>query len=100
MLIIDPLFRIALIAVDLYIWVVIIGAVLSWLIAFNVVNTSNRFVYTVADFLYRITEPALRPIRRLLPNLGGIDVSPIVLILVLIFLQMVLGNVHRALLNG
>ncbi len=100
MLIIDPLFRIALIAVDLYIWVVIIGAVLSWLIAFNVVNTSNRFVYTVSDFLYRITEPALRPIRRWLPNLGGIDISPIVLILVLIFLQMILGNVHRALLNG
>ncbi len=100
MIIIDPLFRITLIAVDLYIWIVIIGAVLSWLIAFNVVNTSNRFVYTVADFLYRITEPALRPIRRWLPNLGGIDLSPIVLILALIFLQMVLGNVHRALLNG
>ena len=100
MLIIDPLFRIALIAVDLYIWVVIIGAVLSWLIAFNVVNTSNRFVYTVSDFLYRITEPALRPIRRWLPNLGGIDISPIVLILALILLQMILGNVHRALLNG
>ena len=100
MIIIDPLFRIMLIAVDLYIWIVIIGAVLSWLIAFNVVNTSNRFVYTVSDFLYRITEPALRPIRRWLPNLGGIDISPIVLILALIFLQMILGNVHRALLNG
>ena len=100
MIIIDPLFRIALIAVNLYIWIVIIGAVLSWLIAFNVVNTSNRFVYTVADFLYRITEPALRPIRRWLPNLGGIDISPIVLILALIFLQMVLGNVHGALVNG
>ncbi len=100
MIIIDPLFRIVLIAVDLYIWIVIIGAVLSWLIAFNVVNTSNRFVYAVTDFLYRITEPALRPIRRWLPNLGGIDISPIVLILALIFLQMVLGNLHRAILNG
>ncbi len=100
MIIIDPLFRIAAIAIDLYIWIVIIGALLSWLIAFNVVNTSNRFVYTVADFLYRITEPALRPIRRVLPNMGGIDLSPIALILALIFLQMVLGNVHRALLSG
>lgn len=100
MIIIDPLFRIAAIAIDLYIWIVIIGALLSWLIAFNVVNTSNRFVYTVADFLYRITEPALRPIRRVLPNMGGIDISPIALILALIFLQMVIGNVHRALLSG
>ncbi len=100
MIIIDPLFRIAAHVIDLYIWVVIISALLSWLIAFNVVNTSNRFVYTVADFLYRITEPALRSIRRILPNFGGIDLSPIVLILALIFLQMVLGNVHHALLSG
>ena len=100
MIIIDPLFRIAFIAIDLYVWVIIIGAVLSWLIAFNVLNTSNRFVYTVADFLYRVTEPALRPIRRRMPNLGGIDISPIILILGLIFLQMVLANVHRALLHG
>ncbi len=71
--------------VTLYIWILIVSAVLSWLIAFNVVNTSNRFVYTAADFLYRITEPALRPIRRLLPNLGGIDISPVVLILLLWF---------------
>ncbi len=73
--------------VTLYIWILIFSAVLSWLIAFNVVNTSNRFVYTAADFLYRITEPALRPIRRVLPNLGGIDVSPVVLILLLWFLR-------------
>lgn len=73
--------------ITLFIWVVIISAVLSWLIAFNVVNTSNRFVYTVADMLYRITEPALRPIRGFMPNLGGIDISPIILILLLIFLR-------------
>ncbi|MBK20310.1 MAG: hypothetical protein CMM52_15880 [Rhodospirillaceae bacterium] len=96
----DPLIRVAIIAVDLYIWVVIIGAILSWLIAFNVINTSNQLVYTITDFLYRITEPALRPIRRVIPNFGGIDISPIVLILGLIFLQMVLGNIHRALLTG
>jgi len=100
MIIIDPLFRIAMIAVDLYIWMVIIGAILSWLVAFNVVNTSNRAVYLIGDFLYRITEPALRPIRRVLPDLGGIDISPVALILGLIFVQMVLGNVHRALLTG
>ncbi len=100
MIIIDPLFRIAMIAVDLYIWLVIISAVLSWLVAFNVVNTSNRAIYVVGDFLYRITEPALRPIRRILPSMSGIDLSPIVLILGLIFLQMVLGNFHRALLTS
>lgn len=100
MIIIDPLFRIAMIAVDLYIWLVIIGAVLSWLVAFNVVNTSNRAIHLVGDFLYRITEPAMRPIRRILPNMGGIDLSPVVLILGLIFLQMVLSNFHRALLTN
>ena len=100
MIIIDPLYRITLIAIDLYIWVIIIGAILSWLIAFNVLNTTNQLVYTIADFLYRITEPPLRPIRRFMPNLGGIDISPIVLILGLIFLQMVIGNLHRAILTS
>ena len=100
MIIIDPLFRITLIAIDLYIWVIIIGAILSWLIAFNVLNTTNQLVYTIADFLDRITEPPLRPIRRFMPNLGGIDISPIVLILGLIFLQMVIGNLHRAILTS
>ena len=87
MIILDPVIRITMVAIDLYIWVVIISAILSWLVAFNVVNTSNRFVYTLGDFMWRITEPALRPIRRIIPNLGGIDISPMVLILVLIFLQ-------------
>ncbi len=73
--------------IDLYIWVVIAGAILSWLIAFNVVNTNNRFVYQVADMLYRVTEPALRPIRSILPNLGGIDISPVILILGLLFIR-------------
>ena len=73
--------------IDIYIWVIIIGAILSWLIAFNVVNTNNRFVYTVTDILWRVTEPALRPIRRFLPNLGGIDISPVILILLLLFIR-------------
>jgi YggT family protein len=67
--------------------VVIASAILSWLIAFNVVNTQNRFVYTVADMLYRVTEPALRPIRNIIPNLGGIDISPVILILFLLFIR-------------
>ncbi|MEC8621533.1 MAG: YggT family protein [Pseudomonadota bacterium] len=99
MIIIDPLFRVLMIAIDLYIWLVIIGAILSWLVAFNVINTSNQLVYLVLDFLYRITEPALRRIKRFLPNLGGIDISPVILILGLIFIQMVLANVHRALVS-
>ncbi len=100
MIIIDPLIRVAIIAVDLYIWIIIIGAILSWLVAFNIINTSNSIVYTIIDFLYRITEPALRPIRRVIPNFGGIDISPVILILGLIFLQMVLRNLHRALIAG
>ena len=71
--------------INIYLWVVIAQVVLSWLVSFKVVNTANRFVYLVGDFLYRATEPALKPIRRVLPNLGGIDVSPLLLILVLWF---------------
>lgn len=73
--------------ISIYIWLLIASVVLSWLIAFNVVNTGNRFVYQVRDFLHRITEPVLRPIRNLLPNLGGIDISPVILILALYFLR-------------
>ena len=82
-----PLIGFIVLVIDLYIWVVIAGAILSWLIAFNVVNTQNRFVSSVADMLYRVTEPALRPIRSVIPNLGGIDISPVILILFLIFIR-------------
>ena len=82
-----PLIGFIVLVMDLYIWLVIAGAILSWLIAFNVVNTNNRFVYQVADMLYRVTEPALRPIRSILPNLGGIDISPVILILFLLFIR-------------
>ena len=71
--------------IQLYIYVRIAMAVLSWLIAFKVVNLQNQFVRTVTDVLYRLTEPALRPIRNVLPSLGGLDLSPVVLILLLIF---------------
>jgi YggT family protein len=73
--------------IDLYIWIVIGSAVLSWLVAFNVVNTNNRVVVMIGDTLYRLTEPALRPIRNILPNLGGIDISPVILILLLLFVR-------------
>jgi len=76
--------------IELYIWVLIASAVLSWLVAFNVVNTRNRFVYTVGDVLHRLTEPLLRPIRRILPNFGGVDLSPVVLILLLVFIRKLL----------
>jgi len=76
-----------LIVLDLYIWLLIAAAVLSWLVAFNVVNARNQFVAMVGDFLYRITEPVLRPIRNMLPSLGGIDVSPVVLILIIILIK-------------
>ena len=91
-----PLYRVLMIALDLYTWALIISAVLSWLVAFNVINTHNRVVYAVVDGLYRITEPALRPLRRFLPNMGGIDIAPIVLILILFFLQSVLGQLVYA----
>jgi len=78
--------------IQVYIWVVIISAILSWLIAFNVVNTTNRFVMTVVDTLWRLTEPALKPIREFLPNLGGIDVSPVILILLLMTVQYFLAT--------
>lgn len=82
--------------IDLFIWLLIAAVVLTWLVAFNVVNTRNRFVYLLGDFLNRITEPALRPIRRLLPNFGGVDISPMVLILLLLFLQQVLSRLYVA----
>ena len=79
--------EVILIVLDLYVWLLIASAILSWLIAFNVVNTRNQFVAAVAEFLYRITEPVLAPIRRLMPNLGGLDISPIILILIIILVQ-------------
>ena len=81
---------IVLIVLDLYVWLLIASAILSWLIAFNVVNPRSPIVHSVGEFLYRITEPLLRPIRNLLPNLGGIDVSPVILILLILFIQAVI----------
>ena len=72
---------------DIYSAIIIASAIMSWLVAFGVVNMRNQFVRVIVDFLYRITEPALRPIRRFLPNLGGIDISPVVALLLIIVIQ-------------
>ncbi len=86
--------------ITLYIYAILASVILSWLVAFNVVNTSNRVVYQVGDFLYRITEPALRPIRNFLPAMGGIDISPLILLLVLWFAQRLLNTEIRQALLG
>jgi YggT family protein len=82
----------------LYTYLIIAAAVMSWLIAFNVINPRSPFVVMVGEFLYRVTDPLLRPIRNLMPNLGGIDISPIILILIIFFIQsVILPNLVRAL---
>ncbi len=86
--------------ITLYVWLLIASAVLSWLMAFNVVNIRNPIVGQIADFLDRITEPALRPIRRILPNLGGIDISPIILILLLYFLRNIIFEIFGSFAYG
>ncbi len=86
-LVTHPFIWLVLTVIDMYMWIVIIGVVLSWLVSFKVINSSNRFVYIIGDFLYRATEPALKPIRRVLPSLGNMDLSPVALILLLMFAQ-------------
>ena len=73
--------------IAIYIWIVIINAILSWLVAFNILNTQNRFVFSVLDVTYKLTDPALNKIRRFIPTFGSIDISPVILILLLIFLR-------------
>jgi YggT family protein len=74
-------------ALDIYWWLLIAAAIFSWLYAFNVVNSRNQAVGMIGNFLFRVTEPALRPIRRFLPDLGGIDISPIILLLIIFFVR-------------
>ena len=73
--------------ITIYIWIIIINAILSWLVAFNILNTQNRFVFSVLDTTYKLTDPALNKIRRFLPTFGSIDLSPVVLILFLLFIR-------------
>ena len=81
------LLEVILLALQLYVYLIVASAILSWLVAFNVVNTRNDFVRSIWNFLDAVTEPALRPIRNILPNLGGVDISPVLLILLIIFIQ-------------
>lgn len=90
------LFRVANMLLDLYYWVVIAAAVVSTLVSFGVLDTRNRVVWTIGDFLYRITEPALRPIRNMLPAFGGIDISPLILLIAIYVAQMLLGRIYAA----
>ncbi|MGO9786170.1 MAG: YggT family protein [Stellaceae bacterium] len=83
-----PVIEVAIVLINLYWWVVILSAVASWLIAFGVINTHNRGVARVVDVLYRLTEPALAPIQRILPNFGGVDISPVILLVILWFITM------------
>ena len=82
--------------IDLYVWVIILSAVLSWLVAFDIVNMRNRFVYLVGDTLNRLTEPVYRPVRRLLPDIGGLDLSPLIVILGLWFLRDIMWELFQS----
>ena len=84
----------------LYRWVIIVAVVLNILISFGVLDTRNRIVWTIGDFFYRATEPALRPIRNALPNFGGIDISPVILLFLVFVVQMLLARVYAALMFG
>ena len=91
----DALANLIHIVISIYIYLLIGSAIISWLIAFNILNTRNQFIYSLLGFLHRITEPALRPIRRIIPNLGGIDLSPIILIIILYFLRdLIVDNIR------
>ncbi len=90
--ILGPILEIVDTVLGLYMWVIILSVVMSWLYSFNVVNASNRFVYAVGYFTHRLTEPALAPIRRFLPNFGAVDISPLVLLLAVFFLRRVIQN--------
>ena len=86
--------------ISLYIWAVIIAAIFSTLASFGVLDTRNRIVWQIGDFLYRITDPALRPIRNFLPSFGSIDISPIILLLLLQALRMIVSSIYQSLIFG
>jgi YggT family protein len=93
-------FNLAIWLVNIYKWVVIIAAILSMLVSFGVLDTRNRAVWTITDFFYRATEPALRPIRNILPDFGGIDLSPWALIVLLWVLEEILSRIEQAIIFG
>ena len=79
--------------ITIYLWIIIINAILSWLVAFNILNTQNRFVFSVLDATYKMTDPALNKIRRFIPTFGSIDISPVILILILMFLRNIIFEI-------
>ena len=79
--------------ITIYLWIIIINAILSWLVAFNVLNTQNRFVFSILETTHKLTDPALNKIRRYIPNLGSIDISPVILILLLMFLRNIIFEI-------
>ena len=79
--------------ITIYLWIIIINAVLSWLVAFNILNTQNRFVFSILDATYKMTDPALNKIRRFIPTFGSIDISPVILILLLMFLRNIIFEI-------
>jgi YggT family protein len=87
-----PILEVVDLLLRIYMWIIIAAAVMSWLISFRVINTYSRPVSIIGDFLYRATEPVLRPIRRFLPNFGGLDISPVILLIVIWLIRMELGN--------
>jgi YggT family protein len=87
-----PILEVVDLLLRIYMWIIIAAAVMSWLISFRVINTYSRPVSIIGDFLYRATEPVLRPIRRFLPNFGGLDISPVILLIVIWLIRMELAN--------
>jgi len=92
--ILPNIIQVTIAALNIYQWIIIINVVISWLVAFNVINTSNQFVYMVMDFTYRLTEPLYRRIRAILPNMGNVDLSPVVVILGLMLIKGILGDLY------
>ena len=89
-----PVFEVLIALINIYWWIIIVAAVFSWLMAFGVIDTRNHIVRSAAGFLYRATEPALRPIQRILPSFGGLDISPVIVLLILWFIEMELRQLE------
>jgi YggT family protein len=94
-MLLDAVFFLVQAGLDLFWWAVLLAAIVQTLMAFNVLDGRNRIVWTIADFLYRVTEPALRPIRNRLPNLGGVDLSPLVVLLLITAVSIAVGAIRR-----
>mgnify|MGYP002779624187 CR=1 FL=1 len=99
-MLLDAVFFLLRAALDLFWWAVLLAAIVQTLMAFNVLDGRNRIVWTIADFLYRVTEPALRPIRKRLPNLGGVDLSPLVLLLLITAMSIAVGAIQGYMLRS